>query len=104
LPAISEHQRQNELIRQLQALNSAQQNEIEMLRRELQERMHGAPPPRPADPYAGDQFGRPRPPELPPLRSLQSAAPPSGGPESMTGVQYEAPRANGYRTAEPTRF
>ena len=29
--------------------------------------------------------------ELPPLRSLH------GGPDSMTGVQYDAPRANGYR-------
>jgi hypothetical protein len=79
-----------------------------MLRRELQDRsMHGAPPhpPRPSDPYAVDQYGRPRPPELPPLRSLQSgSAPGGGGPESMTGVQYEPPRANGYRPTEPARF
>ncbi|KAL2146280.1 hypothetical protein VTI28DRAFT_4576 [Corynascus sepedonium] len=107
--AISEHQRQADLIRQLQTINATQQNEIEMLRREL-ERMHGAPQPRPGtDPYAQDQYGRPRPPELPPLRSLQSPTgppppPPSQGPESMTGVQYEPPRANGYRPAETGRF
>ncbi|EAQ89272.1 hypothetical protein CHGG_05891 [Chaetomium globosum CBS 148.51] len=43
-------------------------------------------------------------PELPPLRSLQSPTGPPQGPESMTGVQYEPPRVNGYRPAEPTRF
>jgi hypothetical protein len=103
LIAISEHQRQSDLIRQLQAINSTQQNEIDMLRREV-ERMHGAPQPRPvADPYAQDQYGRPRPPELPPLRSLQSPTGPPG-PESMTGVQYEPPRVNGYRPAEQPRF
>ncbi|KAK4127149.1 hypothetical protein N657DRAFT_564683 [Parathielavia appendiculata] len=101
--AISEHQRQNDLIRQLQSINATQQNEIELLRREL-DRMHGAAHSRPAaDQYAQEQYGRPRPPELPPLRSLQS---PTGhtGPESMTGVQYEPPRVNGYRPAEPSRF
>ncbi|KAL2153958.1 hypothetical protein VTH82DRAFT_2634 [Thermothelomyces myriococcoides] len=103
--AISEHQRQAELIRQLQAINATQQNEIDMLRREL-ERMHGAQQSRPvSDPYSQDQYGRPRPPELPPLRSLQSpTGPPPQGPESMTGVQYEPPRANGYRPAETGRF
>ncbi|KAK3311203.1 uncharacterized protein B0T15DRAFT_66398 [Chaetomium strumarium] len=101
--AISEHQRQSDLIRQLQALNQQQQNEIDMLRRELQERIHGAPTPRPADPYGPDQYARPRPPELPPLRSLQSATGPTG-PDSMTGVQYEPPRVNGYRPGEPARF
>ncbi|KAK4240620.1 hypothetical protein C8A03DRAFT_41834 [Achaetomium macrosporum] len=101
--AISEHQRQNELIRHLQAVNAQQQSEIDMLRRELQEWIHGAPAPRPADPYGPDQYARSRPPELPPLRSLQSATVPTG-PESMTGVQYEPPRVNGYRPGEPTRF
>ncbi|KAK3298932.1 uncharacterized protein B0H64DRAFT_85851 [Chaetomium fimeti] len=102
--AISEHQRQSDLIRQLQSINATQQNEIDMLRREM-ERMHGAPQSRPvADPYAQDQYGRPRPPELPPLRSLQSPTGPPQGPESMTGVQYEPPRVNGYRPAEPARF
>ncbi|KAK4148996.1 hypothetical protein C8A00DRAFT_19264 [Chaetomidium leptoderma] len=104
--AIAEHQRQSDLIRQLQGINGTQQNEIDMLRQEM-DRMRGAPPSRPAaDPYAQDQYGRPRPPELPPLRSLQSPAGPQGpqGPESMTGVQYEPPRVNSYRPAEPTRF
>ncbi|KAH6627946.1 hypothetical protein F5144DRAFT_289074 [Chaetomium tenue] len=102
--AIAEHQRQSDLIRQLQSINATQQTEIDLLRRDL-ERMHGAPQSRPvADPYAQDQYGRPRPPELPPLRSLQSPTGPPQGPESMTGVQYEPPRVNGYRPAEPTRF
>jgi hypothetical protein len=103
--AISEHQRQSDLIRQLQTINASQQNEIDMLRREM-ERMHGPPgQSRPmADPYAQDQYNRPRPPELPPLRSLQSSTGPPTGPESMTGVQYEPPRVNGYRPAEPNRF
>jgi hypothetical protein len=79
-----------------------------MLRRQL-ERMHGAARPQMvADPYAQEQYARPHPPELPPLRSLQPpAGPPAGpsvGPESMTGVQYDPPRVNGYRPAEPTRF
>lgn len=105
--AITEHQRQAELIRNLQAHVAAQQSEIEMLKRELHERTHRAPPPphqpMPPDPYAQDQYNRPRPPELPPLRSLQSSAAPVG-PESMTGVQYDGPRVNGYRPPEPTRF
>ena len=58
------------------------------------------------DHYVADQFGRPRPdlgrPELPPLRALHSSQ--SGGPDSMTGVQYEPPRVNGFRPAEPARF
>lgn len=47
-----------------------------------------------ADPYAR---GASRP-ELPPLRSLSSGI--ANGPESMTGVQYEQPRVNGFRPAE----
>ncbi|KAL2127337.1 hypothetical protein VTI74DRAFT_10890 [Chaetomium olivicolor] len=102
--AIAEHQRQNELIRQLQHVNANQASEIEMLRREL-ERMHGQPARPAADPYAADQYGRPRPPEpqLPPLRSIQQGLAPTG-PDSMTGVQYDAPRVNGYRPAEPARY
>lgn len=99
--AISEHQRQNDLIRQLQAHVGAQQQEIDMLKREL-DRLHRVPQPV-ADPYAPDQYGRSRPPELPPLRTIQSATEPVG-PESMTGVQFEPPRINGYRPAEPARF
>ena len=104
--AISEHQRQNDLIRHLQAHAATQQAEIEMLKRELHDRVHRGPPQPAADPYGADQYGRPRAPELPPLRALQSPTGPAGpvGPESMTGVQYEPPRVNGYRPAEPTRF
>jgi len=71
-----------------------------MLRRQVHGQAQAHPP---ADPYAQDQYGRPRPPELPPLRSLQS---PQGPPtsEAMTGVQYEPPRVNGFRPAEPARF
>lgn len=79
----------------------AQQQEIDMLKREL-DRLHRVPQPV-SDPYGPDQYGRPRPPELPPLRTIQSATEPVG-PESMTGVQFEPPRINGYRPAEPTRF
>jgi hypothetical protein len=56
------------------------------------------PAPAIQDPYAGDRYGQGPPgPELPPLRALQQSVPPAGGPESMTGVQYEQPRVNGYR-------
>lgn len=48
----------------------------------------------PADPYVQDPYGRAPRPELPPLRALNA-------PESMTGVQYEGQRPNGYR---PDRF
>ncbi|KAL1839470.1 hypothetical protein VTJ49DRAFT_1479 [Mycothermus thermophilus] len=91
--AITEHQRQNEMIRQLQSVNQAQQHEIDALRREI-ERLNAAQQARPPpDPYAQDRFGGPRPPELPPLRSLQPPVGPPGppgppsGPDSMTGVQ-----------------
>lgn len=55
-----------------------------------------AAPPQPATytmdhPYANG--GRP---ELPPIRSISNGVP-NGGPESMTGVQYEDPRVAGYR-------
>lgn len=55
-----------------------------------------APPPAAAayqtDPYANRR-------ELPPIRGLNGNMP--NGPDSMTGVQYEAPRINGYR---PERY
>ncbi|KAK4117246.1 hypothetical protein N656DRAFT_23920 [Canariomyces notabilis] len=111
--AISEHQRQNDLIRHLQShittlqshINS-QDEEIAALKQDVQSlrsRMHMAPSQPVSDPYATDQYGRPRPPNLPPLRTLPSPAAPAG-PESMTGVQYEAARANAYRPTEATRF
>lgn len=60
---------------------------------------HQQPPPPPqtsattfSDPFASG----PRT-ELPPLRSLGAGGSLQGAPESMTGVQYEAPRSNGYR-------
>lgn len=88
-----------------------QQSEIAQLQaevahlRELTQRGHAPPPPAPGpmgDPYH-DQYARARPPELPPLRSLQ---PPTGSvpPESMAGVQYEPSRMNGYRPPEQGRF
>jgi hypothetical protein len=105
--AIAEHQRQTETIRGMQNHINHQQHDIEMLKRELHalrvdnDRMQRPPPQGGSDPYA-DQYGRPRP-ELPPLRSLQSSAGPAP-PDTMTGVQYDQPRANGYRTSEPGRF
>jgi hypothetical protein len=87
----------------------------EMLRRELQgmrmesaqlrgELGAGAPhtqPPSSVGPasqpasYPADHYAPASRPELPPLRSISGSVP--NGPESMTGVQYEAPRVNGYR-------
>ena len=88
--------------------------ENEMLRRELHgSRMEGAPashpqqqppsqgPPAAAPavpqqaPYPSDHYASSSRPELPPLRSISGGLP--NGPESMTGVQYEAPRVNGYQ-------
>ena len=85
-----------------------------MLRRELHgQRMEGPhaaphapqgpppPPPPPAPPstqgasYGADPYGNANRTELPPLRSISGSIP--NGPDSMTGVQYEAPRVNGYR-------
>lgn len=102
----------------MQSHFGSMQSEIEVLRREVtslrsenqalrsEVALHQgrAPPQGVADPYAADQFGRGQPPrpELPPLRSLQGGTAPPPGPESMTGVQYEQPRANGYRP--PERF
>jgi hypothetical protein len=86
----------------------------EMLRRELQgiqmerhsqymgsmDRQQGqqAPPPGHASqaaPYSSDPYASAPRTELPPLRSISNGIP--NGPDSMTGVQYEAPRSNGYR-------
>lgn len=99
-------------LRHVQNQNASLAQENDSLRREnhalvLQLRGGGqpgqqqaamAPPPPSApsnysssDPYAHRQ-------ELPPLRTLNGGAP--GGHESMTGVQYEAPRSNGYRPGE----
>ncbi|KHN94456.1 Helix-loop-helix DNA-binding protein [Metarhizium album ARSEF 1941] len=113
--AIGEHQRQAELIRTLQSYYNNAASEIEVLHRELETaRMEaaqlrgevGSPgnPPQQARPapssqssqqppasYGSDIYANTNRTELPPLRSIHA------GPESMTGVQYDAPRVNGYR-------
>jgi len=89
--AIGEHARQAEHIRSLQNHVHLAQVEIEKLRQELAHARRSGPPPAM---YPTDQYGRPRPEELPPLRSLQ----PGVAPESMPGIQYEQqPRMNGFR-------
>ncbi|ORY62167.1 putative HLH transcription factor [Pseudomassariella vexata] len=117
--AITEHQRQQEHIKSLSTHCSNAHQESEYLRRELEklrmENAHlragmgnvpagqapaNAPMPSqqpPSDPYAQDPYGRGATrPELPPLRSLSGSL--ANGPESMSGVQYEAQRPNGFRT------
>ena len=110
-PAISEHQRLQDGLRNMSQHCASCQNETDMLRREIQAiRMenqqlrsdlssvsanpaagHQPPPQSLADPYA-----RPAPrPELPPLRALSGGLP--NGPESMTGVQYDPPRPTDFR-------
>ncbi|KAK7988945.1 hypothetical protein PG989_009260 [Apiospora arundinis] len=118
--AIAEHQRQQDHLKQLTAhyQNSAQ--ESDMLRREVERLQRengqlraaggqaGQPPAShavssqpPTDPYAQQaQYAASRP-ELPPLRTLSNTMP--NGPDSMTGVQYEGQRPNGFRP-EPARF
>ncbi|EFZ00124.1 hypothetical protein MHUMG1_06225 [Metarhizium humberi] len=114
--AIAEHQRLNDSIRALQNHCANASTENEMLHREVQAlRMEAAQlrgeigssgnPPQQAPPPPPSQGSQPPPPasygsdiyantnrtELPPLRSIHN------GPDSMTGVQYDAPRVNGYR-------
>ncbi|KAH0498443.1 hypothetical protein TgHK011_005696 [Trichoderma gracile] len=111
--AIAEHQKQSEHIRLLQNHISTVMADNEMLRRELQgiqmerhsqymgsmdRQQAQAPPPAHAGPsssYSSDPYASAPRTELPPLRSISNGIP--NGPDSMTGVQYEAPRANGYR-------
>lgn len=120
MTAIAEHQRQTDTIRALQSHYNTAAAENEMLRRELQglrmesaqlrgelhsSSSHPPPPPAPAPaqqqqqppqaPYAADPYANSTRPELPPIRSIGNNM--SNGPESMTGVQYETPRANGFR-------
>ncbi|KAG5923437.1 hypothetical protein E4U53_003560 [Claviceps sorghi] len=125
--AISEHQRKDQYIRRIHADYTKVTAENEILRREIQNmgmeiaQLRGElnstahaqpgppPPPSPASmppsvvppqsqssqskltPYGNDPYAGPNRNELPPLRSIHAA------PDSMTGVQYDAPRANGYR-------
>lgn len=91
--AIAEHNKQSDVIRNLQQQSMQLQAENEMLRRELMQR--GGPPQPMAGPYQHDQFARQQRGEelpLPPLRNLAQPAPSSAAPESMSGIQY-----GGYR-------
>jgi helix-loop-helix DNA-binding protein len=108
-PAITEHERLSHALHQSQTSNVNLMNELESLRRENHSLLHqlkqGGPPPPPIQQAPGP----PPPPvgaygahdpyvhrtELPPLRTLNGGAP--GAPDSMTGVQYDPPRVNGYR-------
>ncbi|KAI0858513.1 hypothetical protein F4860DRAFT_516728 [Xylaria cubensis] len=111
--AITEHQRQADHIKQLSAHCQNTIAEAELLRREMERlrmennqlRNGAAPGPvnqsTPAqqptnDPYGQDPYARASRPELPPLRALSGNLP--NGPESMTGVQYEGQRPNGFRS------
>lgn len=113
LLAIAEHQRQSEHLRAIQSHYNATQAENEMLRRELSglrmensqlmgelNRQSAPPPAHISQPsYSSDHYASAPRTELPPLRSLNNGI--QNGPDSMTGVQYEAPRPNGYR---PERY
>ncbi|KAK2603829.1 hypothetical protein QQS21_003953 [Conoideocrella luteorostrata] len=121
--AIAEHQRQQDHFRALQSHYNTVVGENDLLRRELQNiRMETAhlrgelnsaghaqqgPPPAAAVPvpaaapptpqnsqpasYGSDPYAHANRPELPPLRSIHNDH------DSMTGVQYDAPRVNGFR-------
>ncbi|KFA64184.1 hypothetical protein S40285_00887 [Stachybotrys chlorohalonatus IBT 40285] len=113
--AIAEHQRQSEYIRALQSHYNAALQENDNLRREIHSlrgdlgqsaahQSHQGPPPAPgaqgpAGPFSSEHYAPSNRTELPPLRAISSGIP--NGPESMTGVQYEAPRLGGYR---PERY
>ncbi|KAJ1331369.1 Myc proto-oncogene protein [Microdochium nivale] len=118
--AIAEHQRQTDTIKQLSAHCNTVIQEAESMRRELDRlriengqlrggmgssSQHQASPSHPgpsqptADPYAQDQYARNSRPELPPLRALSGSIPSQS--DSMTGVQYDSQRTNGYR---PERY
>ncbi|KAL8296905.1 hypothetical protein RB597_006154 [Gaeumannomyces tritici] len=107
--AIAEHKRQSDTIRLLHTSNSNLHQEVDVMRREmlvlrsentqmrndltLSNSGHGHANSQAApDPYGR---GPPPRPELPPLRALSGGLP--SAPESMTGVQYEQTRVNGYR-------
>lgn len=104
--AITEHQKQSDTIRSLQTILTQQGAEMDQMRNEMRsmraenDRLARCGP---SDSYVADPYQRSRAelvrPELPPLRSIQS-----GGPDSMTGVQYEPARVNGFRPTEGPRF
>ncbi|RCI07846.1 hypothetical protein L249_5810 [Ophiocordyceps polyrhachis-furcata BCC 54312] len=122
--AIAEHQKMVEHIRLLQSHCNTTAAELDMLRREnhnlrmeaaghgqqgaqQQQQQQQQQPQQPhtqpqqsqqsSQPasYAGDPYSSASRTELPPLRSISNSIP--SGPDSMTGVQYEPPRVNGYR-------
>lgn len=109
--AISEHQRHIDHVRVLQAHYNTALTENDMLRREVsglrlensqlvgELNRQSAPPPAPISQpsYSSDHYASAPRTELPPLRSLNNGI--QNGPDSMTGVQYEAPRSNGYGPA-----
>lgn len=111
--AIAEHQRQSDHVRALQNHYNTAVAENDLLRRELSglriensqlmgelNRQSGPPPAHLGQPgYSSDHYASAPRNELPPLRSLNNGI--QNGPDSMTGVQYEAPRSNGYR---PERY
>ncbi|KAI1045615.1 hypothetical protein LB505_004812 [Fusarium chuoi] len=112
--AIAEHQKQQDIIRALQDHYKSNTAENELLRRDVHAlRMENqqlrselnssssrpplssaATPAPQAATYQTDPYPNPNRPELPPLRSLRNSIP--NGPDSMTGVQYDSPRTNGY--------
>ncbi|EGO53368.1 hypothetical protein NEUTE1DRAFT_150703 [Neurospora tetrasperma FGSC 2508] len=108
--AISEHQRMSNHIQVLTSTLHNKDREIEHLRHELQRAQMEANSLRRSQPTPmGETYGfenRRSQQELPPLRTtLQAAAAaPAPGLDAMTGVQYEAPRVNGFRPPEPNRF
>ncbi|KAI1336845.1 putative HLH transcription factor [Xylariaceae sp. FL0016] len=116
--AIAEHQRLQDTIKALSGHCQTTAQELDMLRREMerlrvenaqlrgnvQAMPQGQGPTAPSmasqqsatpDAYVQDPYGRPTRPELPPLRALSGNLP--NAPESMTGVQYEGQRPNGYQ-------
>lgn len=113
--AIAEHKRQADTLRSIHQNNSSLHQELDAMRRDVMalrgentqlrnelatvsNAHHGASSmPSLSSQTGGDGYGRPPSlrQELPPLRSLGNGIP--GPPDTMTGVQYEQPRANGYR-------
>jgi len=114
--AINEHRAQKEYIKVLQGRCATLMSENEMMRRELgtmrvdgsnyrseagpPSTQHQPPPPPsqappPQGPYSHGHYASSSRTELPPLRSISNIP---NGPDSMTGVQYEASAgSNGYR-------
>ena len=116
--AITEHQRLQDVLRNTQQHQSglsaemaSMKNELHALRAENQQlradmthfQSNGG---HHTNNGMSDPYGRgppPARPELPPLRSLSSGLPPpTSQPESMTGVQYDQSRMNGFR--QPERY